>query len=327
MPSTLLFSLAVGLELVAAAWLMAAEPVLAVGGFAGAHTLAAALAGLGVAAKSAGFAGARRASALAAGWVLFVPLLGVIGLALGVAFGHRLTRQPARRDWVAIAIPPLPSRPVQMSERPTYSQGGVIAALRHAKQSEPRVHAVMAAAQLPDRAAVPVLRMALKDLADDVRLYAYAVLDRKESIINARIQRLRSAIDRGDDDARVRARLAEQYWELAYLGLAQGEVARHVRNEAERCARASLAARESPGMRLLLARIALQVGDFETADNHLERAMAAGVDGAEVAPFRAEVAYLRRDFRRVRSELAQLAPLRRADSGMTDILEYWLGAQ
>lgn len=255
---------------------------------------------------------------------LFVPILGPLALALGLAVARYLPQQepPAKRS--QIGIPDLPVQPPQVSSRPAYSHGGVLAALRHASDPRPRVQAVRAASELPDRQGVPVLRLALRDTMDDVRLFAYTALDRKEARINDELSRLFAELETTNQPAAVHARLAGQHWDLTYLGLAEGELGRHALKQARHHAEQAISdPDQAPGMWLLLGRISLQEHNLEAAERAFQRAAEAGVDRSEVAPFMAEIAYQRRDFGRVRSELGQVPRIQRADSALGEILEYW----
>ncbi len=291
--------------------------------FVGVHGIAVAAAVAGLAGL-VGLRGHLGVVVMAGGVVAFLPVLGVACLIVGAVLWHRVARQPEVRGWERTPIPALPSQPIQVSDRPLYSRGGVIEALRHATDPEPRVHAVMAATQLPDRHAIPVLRMALRDVADDVRLFAYSALDRKESTINASIHALQRRLRAGEDRPAIHARLAQKLWDLAYLGLAQGAVRRHVLGEAEHHAQRALAGRAKPGLNFLLARIALARESLDEAGRYLDAAAAGGIDESELAPYRAEVAYYQRDYAGVRNALAGLPPIQRGDSALTEVVDYWL---
>ncbi|MGZ0843230.1 HEAT repeat domain-containing protein, partial [Klebsiella pneumoniae subsp. pneumoniae] len=60
--------------------------------------------------------------------------------------------------------------------------------LRHAPDPNQRLTAIFATRRMPGKEAIPILKLALRDPADDVRLLAYSMLDQKESRINQRIE-------------------------------------------------------------------------------------------------------------------------------------------
>ncbi|PMZ42773.1 transporter, partial [Pseudomonas sp. GW247-3R2A] len=92
----------------------------------------------------------------------------------------------------------------------------------------------LATRRMPGKEAVPILKLALGDPSDDVRLLAYSMLDKQESDINLHIQiALGELVNANAKTAgALHGRLARWYWELAYLGLAQGSVLDHVLTQA-----------------------------------------------------------------------------------------------
>ena len=104
-----------------------------------------------------------------------------------------------------------------------FNDGGLQDVLRHAPDTEKRMAALFATRRMPPREAIPILKLALRDPADDVRLLAYSMLDKQESEINLRIEAaLRQLAAEGAHRTALHDALARWYWELAYLGLAQG---------------------------------------------------------------------------------------------------------
>ena len=67
--------------------------------------------------------------------------------------------------------------------------------------------------------AMPLLKLALTDKTDDIRLLAYAVIEKIEFNINRRISLLKKKLQR-KASAETLQRVAESYWELCYLGIA-----------------------------------------------------------------------------------------------------------
>ena len=255
---------------------------------------------------------------------LFVPVLGPTCLAAGFYLALRLPRRNEVSVWHRTAVPDLPVSPLEVSSQPKYTQGGLVDVLRHAAAPDKRLHAIMAVRQLPDREAVPILRMALRDLADDVRLFAYSLLDRKESEISRIIDELRARLRREDDNAVVHARLAEQFWELSYLGLALGEVDRHTLEQAWTHAGEGLASPdEAAAMYFLRGRIALRQNNLPVAELCFAYALAAGMESADIAPYQAEVAYREGRFAEVPDLLQQIPESARSQAGLADVVAMW----
>ncbi len=187
-----------------------------------------------------------------------------------------------------------------------FSDGGLQDVLRHAPDPNQRLTAIFATRRMPGKEAIPILKLALRDPADDVRLLAYSMLDQKESRIN---QRIEAALGRlaGATPARrgaLHGTLARWYWELAYLGLAQGSVLEHILEQAREHTDQALRGTPSADLHLLAGRIALEQGRLEDAGRALQAAEEAGIDSAQLAPFRAEVAFFQRRYRDIPRLLA-----------------------
>lgn len=229
----------------------------------------------------------------------FVPLIGAVGVAAAVFPALYLPRQRGEQAWQAMGVPGLPFRPKEKRLDMMFSDGGLQDVLRHAPDPNQRLTAIFATRRMPGKEAIPILKLALRDPADDVRLLAYSMLDQKESRIN---QRIEAALGRlaGATPARrgaLHGTLARWYWELAYLGLAQGSVLEHILEQAREHTDQALRGAPSADLHLLAGRIALEQGRLEDAGRALQAAEEAGIDSAQLAPFRAEVAFFQRRYR------------------------------
>src|SRR5262249_17249380 len=110
-----------------------------------------------------------------------------------------------------------------------------------------RLAAVLAARHLRDPNEVEVLRLALTDSVDDVRLLAYSILDRKEQAFNIRLKSFLSQLEstpphQKEQLAKLHKRLAQTHFEMIHLGLARGEVRIYLLAEARRHIDAALKA-------------------------------------------------------------------------------------
>lgn len=170
-----------------------------------------------------------RRSSLQAGSFLFtlqfaIPVIGSIGVFTGMLLPLHLPRSTHSVPWQETAIPELPYSPVDMDQQMIFSDGGLREVLREANAPDKRLKALLASRQLTDREAVSILQEALKDPSDDVRLLAYSMLEQKEKHLTTRAQSLKKLLGQPDHPDRnlLTRRLAHTWWEVAYLGLAQG---------------------------------------------------------------------------------------------------------
>ncbi len=271
----------------------------------------------------------RRASLFLALLVLFLPLFGMLGVlvALLPALHHPVVKR--RRDWLRLAIPPLPPSPGTRDGSPVAGGRSLIDILRDPDSSvDSRVAAVLALRQLPTRTAVPILRSALRDSSDDVRLLAYAMLDQSDSRLQTRIQdcdeKLAGGRQDGAEAATLHYLLAHLHWELVYTGLVTGAVKDRELDRAERHARAT-GAHADLATTFLLGRILLEKGDLDRAESRFNDAAERGFSAQSVAPYLAEIAFRRRDFAAVRTHLESLSRGELPLAGVTAALEhYWL---
>ncbi len=263
----------------------------------------------------------------------FIPFIGSIGLGTGLTLALRLPRNRAQSLWNETDNPDLPYRPTEVSSQPLYSQGGLIQVLREASSTEKRIRAVMATKQMSNRNSVTILQQALKDTSDDVRLLAYAMLDEKEKVISDQTKHAQQMLAQAETEGRQQDRITQQkllaghYWEIAYLGLAQGGVKAHFLTLATRSCQFVLASMRDPGILRLLGRIQIETGHTEAAKDAFLEAIKQGLPKYQVIPYLAEVAWLQHDFHQVQQLIVELStnpqPIHPTFQG---VMQYWLPA-
>lgn len=256
----------------------------------------------------------------------FIPLLGMVGVVLSVFPALYLQRKREEQVWQTMGVPGLPFRPLERRNSPLFQDGGLQDVLYLASDPERRLNALLATRRMPSHESVPILKLALRDPADDVRLLAYSMLDQKESGINQRIERLLSRLGQDEDDSpeATHAGLARWYWELAYLGLAQGSVLDHVLGQARKHAELSLSLQSNPEIHLLAGRIALEQGDLSAARVFFKQAETGGIQFEKIAPFLAEAAFVAGQYDEVPTLLARLPAHALARPPFVELARYWL---
>ena len=260
--------------------------------------------------------------------IFLLPGVGALGLTITLLVTFYWPRDRVWRvPHQVIEAPDLPFRPLRLSDQPTYGEGHLVGLLRHGTNADQRLRAVIATRQLSDQFAVPILEIALRDNVDDVRLLAYALLDSKERVLYSRIQKSKLRLADGHELSvhSLNRRMAEDYWELAYQGLAKGEVLTHVLNSARAHAEAALAkeARDF-GLCLLLGRVLIRLGVLDLAEGYFQKALEGGLPGVVVYPNLAEVAFRKREFARVRDLLAKIEPHSLGRPPLSTVANYWL---
>ena len=221
----------------------------------------------------------------------FVPYLGPMGISVCSFYALRRPYPEETADWVLWPEPTLPVSSTITRSKHLRRHGAMFEILQNSRDSAKRVHAVIATRHMRDRVAVPVLRAALKDSEDEVRLQAYAFLDRRQQAIGDRIKVLLERLEttEGKTTRAAHRLLALNYWEMVYAGIVQGSVRNHILESAREHAEKALGDSDTePGLQLLLGHIRLQQGRAEQARGHLELARSAGIPECKLAPYFAE---------------------------------------
>ena len=247
--------------------------------------------------------GAARANGLApltslgAVAAIFIPVVGPLGLGL-------LLRSVARHARAAVpgpppTITPIPTLPASAPEPPaeTLGAGALVARLRFARDLAVRVRAVLATRGLDGARATPLLREALHDRQEDVRLLAYALLEDRERQADATVRGLLAAlaIAPASSKAALHDRLAHAYWEHCSQELIAGELEAFALGQVLEQLDAAVAAGGATASRWLLrARVLLRQGDAVGARVALDQSWRLGMPARTIEPYVAETRFVAR---------------------------------
>lgn len=260
----------------------------------------------------------------------FMPMFGALGMLFGLLAERYFPNQPPPPSpWLSVDIPALPQTPSRVAGRPEYGDGALSAMLRYCPNPERRLSAVLAVRHLRDKNDTEVLRLALTDAVDDVRLLAYSILDHKEQALNARLRMLHGQLKAAPDDtlrARLHKRIAEAHFELVAMGLSRGEVQAYLLTEARNHVGAALATDPDDRDSLyLLGRLALHQGDLDGAEKAFLRAQVLGMALEKVLPYLAELAFRQQRYTMVTHYLRAIDPIYcRTQPQLSGIAAHWL---
>lgn len=299
----------------------AAFYALAVGGahvFSVVHVFASLLAALAVPPATPRMAARLGATVL----VFATPPLGALALAVGHFGGLYFERRAASRE-PRLVVPH--ARTEDDAERELVATA-TEAIVRLVGPSTNRVKALMSLRHVDTRLVVPILRHALGDPDDEVRLLAYAMLDRRDEVIQRRIQEAFERLSRATpvEQAVLHRVIAENHWELVHSGLAAGELATHVLDAAAHHAAQSAALEPRVSTFLLESRIEMRRGRVVAANRALDAALRAGAAPTSVLPLLAEVAFRARRFDIVRHCLQSLDAATAERPKLGAVRRFWL---
>lgn len=254
------------------------------------------------------------------GFSFLIPLFGMLGILFAVLIGLYTPRKQNFVTWVEHEGSPLPQRSDKLTPI-QYGSGALREILISNTTPERRLQAVSAIRHLPRQQAIPLLQFALKDLSDDVRLLAYASLERIETQINESISSLKVQFDLKKQPIKA-FEIAQQYWELCYLGLADSTLRSHYLEQARLYLKQSNRLEQNASNNLLLGRVMLEQSKPQDAINYFTQALNGGLLKTQVFPYLAEATYSMGDYKKTKEYIAQL-PDRKGDK-LNQIKEYWL---
>lgn len=237
----------------------------------------------------------------------FIPLLGMTGLVFGLipVLWHQQKPEPLT-GWLRSYERRLPARAAAKKRASqTVSPGQLTGILQHASESNKRLQALIATLSLDTKRALPLLRIALKDTDDNVRLLAFALLKRKENELSDAIRESISHLSTASADEQFlhHKALATNLWELAHLET-NGGTALLLCDRARTHAEAALQLQQTDaGLQFLLGRILLKGMNYDGARAAFRRASECGIDSRKVMPFLAEIAFYEQRFSEVGSYL------------------------
>lgn len=258
----------------------------------------------------------------------FVPVIGALGLQLVVRQGLNAKPRGADDPWTSLEIDEdLANHPIAVKRRGvSAAKLSSILGRRAPEEAERRFQAILMVKHLPAREQVQVLKFALKDSSDEVRLFAFSRIEKFRSDLEARIKQFSTDLETAqpDDRALLHLRLAESFHEIAYLQLAEGAVLTHALEQAHTNAAAAKELRpESAPADYLLGRILLRMGHYDRSIQAFQSAVRQHYPRAKILPYMAECAFRQRRYDVVRTMLKELTRISRDATSVQNLIEFW----
>lgn len=228
-----------------------------------------------------------------------VPVAGFVGSIVATIALHRQRGPLVDKRFPSLPLPDFdPHQQAGGSRR----QAGLQSFLANQTVPVPsRMRALAALSHVSGRIASPMLRMALGDSSDDLRLLAYSMLDSKERQLSQAIHQELQLLEHaraaegeqlGPRGLRAAWALSDLYWELIYQGSAQGDVRDHAVARSLHFCELVLAQRQDNALLVLRqGRLLHMLGDDAKALTCYGQALALGLPPARVIPYQAELLF------------------------------------
>lgn len=256
----------------------------------------------------------------------FIPVLGLLGFFIGVVFSRGWPYLRRERPFAEVMVPQYElAKPSTETNRLRAGQVRSQLASPDAPV-ELRMKALMAIQHVSPRHASSVLRDALADRADDLRLLAYGMLESKEKQIAARIQQSLQDLKVASERTALytaNKQLAELYWELVYQGLVQGSMRDYALQQVRKYSAEALRhhVRDS-GLWVVSGRMRMLTGDYGGALGAFSTAMVMGLPLSRAEPYLAELAFLQRNYEDVRERMQRIRSESRSQN-MSLLADFW----
>lgn len=183
--------------------------------------------------------------------------------------------------------------------------------LETSQQVDLRISVVLATRHLADEQAIPILRIALLDPGDEVRLLAFSMVSRIEksiySLLNQNLGKVADDTLTPAGKAVILKNIVDAYWELSSLDLIQGNNRTHMLNLAISDLNEAINYSPNDGsLHFLLARIYLALKQFTKSKQSFDNAEKQGIPVESLAPYQAELAFASSHFCKIRQYLEKI---------------------
>ena len=258
-------------------------------------------------------------------FAFFVPLFGALAILTLKVYFKKFQYQSERDEFFSVPPPPFLQEATGIA--PGMGEGGAWSRLRTTSLPRgERLKALMAVGGGSGFNANSFLQLATGDSDDEIRLLAFNLSERHEQKINksitAALEDLKTESD-PDSRAALFSNLAFYYWELVYNSLSQDELrAFFIEQSLKYVSKAQELGGTTPSLSILQGKIHIARHEQDKAEEAIQAALSNGASPSLTIPYLAELAFLKRDFAKVRKFLAQ-DPTLRLKPGIGPVAQFW----
>ena len=258
----------------------------------------------------------------------FMPFIGAAGAWLAVHFGAILSHGRHKENvfWHYTSNADLPFAAPIDRPLPKLDSRGFMEQLLFDKETDQIYNKVAATRHIRDSQSAPLLKTAVGHENERIRLVAYQLLDKKINRLNKEILRLESDARRasGTGKSNIHLQIANNYWELLTIEEDEPVARRELLSKAENHAAQALAI--APGnvnAQFVLGQIYLKQNENDKANKAFMRAVELGMSKDKVLPYIAEAAFVKRDFKLLRSTMKAIDPAFKSYPPFSQVIEFW----
>jgi hypothetical protein len=235
---------------------------------------------------------------------IFMPIIGPILFILYIIFMYFCFQYIAPRKYFMYQDYPEFDTEVDRN-LVQHGEGGVMVRLRHENISEKnklRSLVALNSKNLPSNNIINIDM--LQDSSDELRLFAYGIMNKQETEIYNQIHSLEEKLAACHNDKVefiIHKGICYCYWSLLYLNLAQDDIREFaIKKLQEHLLHASAINADDVAIIILQARLYLVLFDNDAAEKYFAKALELGAPENKVAAYLAEFAFRRKDFIKLR---------------------------
>jgi polysaccharide biosynthesis protein PelE len=244
---------------------------------------------------------------------VLIPILGFLFIIIGGMLLHYYIREEDEIQLKYISMPEYNQDKIYGST--FFSVGGASSRLRCEKvPTQDRIKSLSAINLKVGIEANQFNRVMLHETNDELRLYAFSLLEKQENSINHWIIKFLKEMNDSTSEKKLsffRRQLALLYWEMHYLNLAQEELRDFLLKKSLYYAEEQLKITpDDASMYVLCARIHMLYRDTQKTQAALYQAISLDVPSRQVAAYMAGIAFYEKDYMQVKTLLTSDPALR-----------------
>lgn len=176
-----------------------------------------------------------------------------------------------------------------------------------------KMKALVSLADNLSKSDVMLIKNALSDKNDEIRLYSFAIIDNLERGINSKIHKtLQKFLEASNEEKSMNAagELAYLYWDMVYFELTDSNLKIFIIDEVKKYANIVLKADpHNKNMNILLGKTYMMLEEYTQSKHYFSLAVKEEKSRDFIIPYLAEIAFHQKDYKRVKTILNRTTEL------------------